>query len=294
MQSFRLHERTVFTSATLSGVLHTDPASLPPRRDLLGLGPSPVLCSTWQWIAFPRDPTGALRARRHSCSDPGELGHLPARHCCLWGARRVGVGLPGARGSGPAATPVLSTDVCCSRMLFSKTIAPRLGARRIAMFPHDARACGFTPQCPLRRTVGSRSGCCLPQPPIRRRTSDASSLAGSPGRAMSTAVGPRSLARSQVETRKPRPTPPSRVNGFLGLALARSTFSLRSLRWIRCSARIGDPIRPLSRSRPFQDAISREANESFCRVTDPRGTTRASNPRDVAPRSFRNAASRAA
>jgi hypothetical protein len=161
-KSFRLHERTVFTSATLSGALRMDPASLPPRRDLLGLGPSPVLRSTWQWIAFPRDPTGALRARRHSCSDPGELDHLP------WvfspGAPSlVGVGLPGARGSGPAATPVLSTDVCCSRMLFSKTIAPRLGSRRIAMFPHDARACGFTPQCPLRRTVGSRPGCCLPQ-----------------------------------------------------------------------------------------------------------------------------------
>lgn len=69
---FRSHECTVFTSA-----LHTDPASLPPRRDLLGLGPSPVLSSTWQWIAFPRDPAGALRARRHSCVDPGELGHLP-------------------------------------------------------------------------------------------------------------------------------------------------------------------------------------------------------------------------
>jgi len=55
--------------------------------------------------------------------------------------------------------------------------------------------------------------------------------------------------RSQVETRWPRPTPPSRVNGCLGLALARSTFSLRSL-----SVRIGDPIRALPRLRFFRDA----------------------------------------
>lgn len=198
-------------------------------------------------------------------------------------------GTPGTRGCGPAATPVLSTDVCCSRMLFSKTIAQCLGARRIAMFPHDARARGFTPQCPLRRTAGSRSGCCLPQETtIQWRTSDAPSPAGFPGGAMSTDVGPRSLTRSQDETRKPRPTPPSRVNGFLGLALARSTFSLRSL-----FVRIGDPIRPPSRPRPFQNAISREANKSFCRVTDPRGTTRASNPLGVAPRSLRSAAPRA-
>jgi len=33
-KSFRLHERTVFTSATLSDAMRMDPASLPPRRDL--------------------------------------------------------------------------------------------------------------------------------------------------------------------------------------------------------------------------------------------------------------------
>jgi hypothetical protein len=135
--------------------LRMDPASLPPRRDLLGLEPSPALSSTWQWIAFPRDPTGALRARRHSCSDPGELGHLPAgltsRRTFVPGRTARWLWLPGARGSGPAATPVLSTDVCCSRMLFSKTIA-HVSAHVASLFPHDARARGSTPQCPLRRT----------------------------------------------------------------------------------------------------------------------------------------------
>jgi len=66
---------------------------------------------------------------------------------------------------------------------------------------------------------------------------------------MSTDVGPLSRSRSQVETRRPRPTPPSRVNGSLGLALARSTFFAPS-----AVVRIGDPIRPLARFRPFQDA----------------------------------------
>jgi hypothetical protein len=28
-----------------------------------------ILSSTWKWIAFPRDPTGALSSRRHSCSE---------------------------------------------------------------------------------------------------------------------------------------------------------------------------------------------------------------------------------
>jgi len=94
--------------------------------------------------------------------------------------------------------------------------------------PTRCESLRFHAACPLRRTVGPRSGCCLPRPPFRRRTSDAPSPAGFPGRAMSAGVGPRSLARSQVETRKPRPTRPSRVNGSLGLALARSTLSLRS------------------------------------------------------------------
>jgi len=49
------------------------------------------------------------------------------------------------------------------------------------------------------------------------------------------------------KTLEPRPTPPSRVNGCLGLALARSTLSLRSL-----FVRIGDPIRALPRLRSFE------------------------------------------
>jgi len=111
---------------------------------------------------------------------------------------------------------------------FQRRSPLRLGTRRIVMFPHDARGRGFTPQRPLRRADGSRRGVVFLDGRSRRRTSDAPSPAGVPGGAMSTGVGPRSRMRSQVETRKSRPTPPSRVNGSLGLALARSTFSLRS------------------------------------------------------------------
>jgi hypothetical protein len=72
------------------------------------------------WITFPRDPTGACPARRHSCVEPGELDRLPscltARHppfpCCwarrlatLQGTQRVALGLPGTRGARPGGDP---------------------------------------------------------------------------------------------------------------------------------------------------------------------------------------------
>jgi len=86
---------------------------------------------------------------------------------------------------------------------------------------------------------------------------------------MSASVGPRSLTRSQVEDPRPRPATPSRVNGCLGLALARGIFSL-FFAWF---ARIGDPIRPLSRARSLSRPRPQKATKSFCRVTDPRGTS---------------------
>lgn len=266
--------RCLLFRASLSRFLRTDPASLPPRRDLLGLG---SLSDPFFDLAVDRVPSRSYRRSPFTTSlvlgsrrarSPPRVDVLP------WGAQRVGLGLPGARGCGPAATPVLSTDVCCSRMLFSKTIAPRLGTRRIA--------CSHA----IRELAVSRRKAHFGEPSDRARvlSSPAADSDGVPLmprrlRAPPAEHRPPASARDRSRdlrslTRKPRPTPPSRVNGFLGLALARSTFSLCSL-----SARIGDPIRPLPRPRPFQDAISRESNESFCRVTDPRGTTRAPNPR---------------
>jgi len=154
----------------------------------------------------------------------------------------------GPRGCGSAATPVLSTDVCCSRILFSKTIASSLGACRIAMFPRDTRARGFTPQRSLRRTDRSRQGVVFPSRRSGRRTSDAPSPAGSPGGAVSTGVGPPSLSRSQVETRRPRPTPPSRVNGFPWCCSGP-----KHLLTPTAVVRIGDPIRPLPRPGSFRN-----------------------------------------
>jgi len=183
----------------LADALRSDPASLPPRRDLLGLGPSPVLSSTWQWIAFPRDPTGALRARRHSLRgsrrarspSPREVTPLECPAPWRWA--------PGTRGCGPAATPVLSTDVCCSRMLFSKTIA-HVSAYVASSCSHTMRELAVSRRNARFGEPPDRAqGVVFPNRPIRRRTSDAPSPAGFPGGAMSTGVGPRSLARSQVE-----------------------------------------------------------------------------------------------
>lgn len=178
--------------------LHQDPASPPPRRVPLGPRTFSVLPSTWQRVAFPTRPRPALSPHVvHSCEDPGELGHLPPG---LWfprGRPARWLGLSGARGCGPAATPVLSTDVCSSRILFSKTIAPRLGARRIA-FPTRCESLRIHAAAPTSASRSIAPGCCLSEPPIHRRTSDASSPAGFPAGATSSGVGPRSLSRSQV------------------------------------------------------------------------------------------------
>jgi hypothetical protein len=130
--------------------------------------------------------TSLVSGRSRRARSPPPRVSLPRRRpTCL-------VGAPGARGCGPAATPVLSTDVCSSRILFSKTIASKSRHTSHRLFPHDARARGFTPQRPLRRAAGRRQGVVSLGFRSRRRTSDAPSPAGSPGGTMSTGVGPRS------------------------------------------------------------------------------------------------------
>jgi len=69
--------------------------------------------------------TSLVSGRSRRARSPPPRVSLPRRRPTFF------VGAPGARGCGPAATPVLSTDVCSSRILFSKTIASRLGTRRI-------------------------------------------------------------------------------------------------------------------------------------------------------------------
>jgi len=228
-------------------------------------------------------------------SDPGELGPPPRRAFTPRSARarsalelRARVGA--ARRRPRSFRPMSAAHGCCFQ-----DDRPCLGARRIDV-PTMRELRGFTPRCSLRRTVGSRSGCCLPRSPFRRRTSDASSLAGSPGRAVSTGVGPRSLARSQVVTRKPRPAPPSRVNGLLVLLGPEAPSSLSSLSaWIAgfspgSATRSGRSRGPV----PFETRPHERRTRASAVSTDPRGTTRAPNPLGVAPRSFRNAAPRAA
>jgi hypothetical protein len=89
---------------------------------------------------------------------------------------------------------------------------------------------------------------------------------------------------------RPRPAPPSRVNGCLGLALARGIFSPSS----RCFVRIGDPIRPLPRARPLSRPRPREAKRASAVSPTHEAPARAPSPRRVAPRSFRSTAPRAA
>jgi len=174
-------------------------------------------------------------------------------------------------------------------MLFSKTIAPCLGARRIVC-PTRCESLRFHAAEPTSASRSIALGHCPSEPPFDRRTSDASSPAGFPDGTTSTDVGPRSLARSQVVTREPRPAPPSRVNG--------SSWSRSGPRHLLALAaffvRIGDPIRPLPQLRPFQDA----ARERRARASAVSPTHEAQRVppilAHVGPRLFRGAAPRAA
>lgn len=135
--------------------------------------------------------------------------------------------------------------------------SPHVSAHVTSTFPRDVRAFGPRRKGSLRRTDRSRWSVVSSS----RRSSGVPLMLrrprASPADRMSTGVGPRPQTRSQVETRRPRPTPPSRVNGCLGLALARSTFSLSS--GSRPDRR-PDPTAP-ARSVPFGDRCARGERE---------------------------------
>jgi hypothetical protein len=113
-----------------------DPDSPPPRRRPFG-------SRTSHRAVLPRlgsaSRSHAIRpalsfGRRHSfrrsrrARTPLFRVFLPAERPARW------LGPSGPRGCGPAATPVHSTDVCCSRMLFSKT-RPQVSANAASSFP---------------------------------------------------------------------------------------------------------------------------------------------------------------
>lgn len=127
--------------------------------------------------------------------------------------------------------------------------------------------------------------------------------AGTPGGAASTGVGPQSCAptlscsgRSDLgSSRRPRPLPPSRVNGswlrtgprhLLSSAHSRRSFD-RALRDVSrsrsrvpatrstCPLVLLRPRFPYDEPRPFRGRAPASCEESFCRVIDPRSTARA-------------------
>jgi hypothetical protein len=111
-------------------------------------------------LAADRVPTRSRPAPSsrdvHSCEDPGELGLLPRRSFSLEGAQLVGWGfrarVGAARRRPRSSRPMSAAHGCC----FQRR-SPHVSAHAASYFPHDARACGFTPQSPLRRADRSRS-----------------------------------------------------------------------------------------------------------------------------------------
>jgi len=189
-----------------------------------------------------------------------------------WGFRaRVGA----ARRRPRSSRPMSAAHGCC----FQRR-SPQVSA-------HVASSCSHT----MRGLADSRRNARFGEPPdgaevLSPSTAD---LVGVPlmlrrSRASPAERCPPASARDRIaisgrKTLEPRPTPPSRVNGCLGLALARSTFSLRSLFPSGSATRSGRSRGcPLSRQVPFEtQSLSRRSltrgERSFCRVTDPRGTS---------------------
>jgi hypothetical protein len=267
-----------------------DPDSLPPRRDLLGLG---LFRDPFFDLEVDRVPARSYRRSLLTTSlvlgDPGELGPLPLGYFSLGGAQQVGwdfrARVGAARRRPRSSRPMSAAHGCC----FQRR-SPHVSA-------HVASSCSHT----MRGLADSRRNARFGEPSdgaevLSPSTAD---LVGVPlmlrrSRASPAERCPPASARDRItisgrKTLEPRPTRPSRVNGSLGLALARSTFSLRSLFH---SDRRPDPGAPAA--APFRDAASREANEASAVSPTHEAQVRASNPLGVAPRSFRNAAPRAA
>jgi hypothetical protein len=249
------------------------------RRPLGALLSKPV-ARLGGWIAFPRDPTGAAPHVVHSCDGARRARPPPLVPHGTASAFPVLFGTAGWRrfrapsvlrwdyrvrvGRVPAATPVHSTDVCCSQILFSKNFqgcCPSLDARHSA-FSH---ALGELPVHAVRARFGEPARgserCLLRRPPCRR-TSDASSPRGHSRRSYVHRRRPAVVRfwRSDLgSSRGPRPLPPSRVNGS----------------WLRTGPR--HLLSSAHSRRPFGRAL-RDVSRSRSRAP----ATRSACPADVA------------
>jgi hypothetical protein len=130
--------------------------------------------------------------------DPGELGPLPLGYFSLEGAQHVGwdfrARVGAARRRPRSFRPMSAAHGCC----FQRR-SPHVSAHVASPCSHTMRELAVSRRNARFGEPSDRvQGVVFPRPPIRRRTSDAPSPAGSPGGAMSADVGPRSLARSQV------------------------------------------------------------------------------------------------
>jgi hypothetical protein len=103
----------------------------------------------------------------------------------------------------PAATPVHSTDVCCSRIQFSEMI-PRVSTHAASQFPRDTRARGsrratrFGELTDVPEHVPLRAPSC-------QRASDTSSPGGLPWRSCVHQRRPAIASATSGRTRRPRP-----------------------------------------------------------------------------------------
>lgn len=117
----------------LHDALRSDPASPPPRRDLLGPGPLLVRSSTWQWIAFPARSyrrslltTSLVRRSRRARSPP-----LSGRSAC-------GLRLPGRVGAA-RRRPRSSRPMSAAHGFCFQKRSPRVSAHVASQCSHAIR-----------------------------------------------------------------------------------------------------------------------------------------------------------
>lgn len=189
-------------------------------------------------------------------------------------------------GRDPAATPVHSTDVCCSRIQFSEMI-PQASTHAASQFPRDTGARDSRRETHFGEPADVPERVLLRAPPCQR-ASDASSPGGLPWRSCVHQRRPAIASATSGRTRRPRPRWPARVNGIW---LRLGPRHLRRLSVFRADRR--PDLRVPSTPAPFQDGSRAGDEESFLPCHRPSGDSPAPYPRALPPRALRRAAARA-
>jgi hypothetical protein len=143
-----------------------DPASLPPRRDLLGIGPPR---GPFFDLAVDRVPARSYRRSLPTTSlvygDPGELGPLPRGSFSLEGAQPFSLGLR-ARVGAARRRPRSSRPMSAAHGFCFQRRSPHVSAHVASSVPTRCEGSRFHAAIPTSASRRAAPRCCLPRLPI--------------------------------------------------------------------------------------------------------------------------------